>query len=111
MALPRQLGNLRTPSQGKVPTYRAEHPNKTGHTRPPSPHRRHQIRSTPTQAYWQGERIRIGTARGGARELANFGIEECDYGPHEFRYVMRSELLRLLLKTVPAKVRQARNTA
>lgn len=60
------------------------------------------------QRYWQGERIRIGTAKGGARELANFGIGECDYGPHEFRYVMRSELLRLLLKAVPSKVGQGR---
>lgn len=52
--------------------------------------------------------MRIGTARGGARELANFGVAECDYGPHEFRYVMRSELLRLLLKAVPAKVREGK---
>ena len=56
------------------------------------------------QLYWQGGRVRIGTARGGARELANFGVADCDGGPHEFRYVMRSELLRLLLKAVPAKV-------
>ena len=41
--------------------------------------------------------------------MANFDVGECDYGPHEFRYVMRSELLRLLLKTVPAKVRGGMN--
>lgn len=78
------------------------HPTAQPHKPPTNP-------PTHAQLYWQGERVRIGTAGGGARELANFGVADCDYGPHEFRYVMRSELLRLLLKAVPAKVRGKMN--
>ena len=60
------------------------------------------------KSYWQGERLRIGTAKG--KELTSFSLESCDGGPHEFRYVMRSDLLRQLLQVVP-KQRVAYNKA
>lgn len=49
---------------------------------------------------WEGDRLRIGTAMKG-RELTSFDLGECDGGPHEFRYVLRSDLLRQLLQIVP----------
>lgn len=52
------------------------------------------------KSYLQGERLRIGTAKEG-KSLASFGLAECDGGPHEFRYVLRSDLLRQLLQIVP----------
>ena len=61
------------------------------------------------KSYSQGERLRIGTGQGG-KELTSFSLEECDGGPHEFRYVLRSDLLRQLLKIVP-KQRVAFNKA
>lgn len=61
------------------------------------------------KSYLQGERVRIGTGQEG-KELTSFSLEECDGGPHEFRYIMRSDLLRQLLKIVP-KQRVAYNKA
>ena len=52
------------------------------------------------KSYWQGERLRIGTAKEG-KQLTSFSLAECEGGPHEFRYVMRSDLLRQLLQIVP----------
>ncbi len=52
------------------------------------------------KSYWQGKRLRIGTAKEG-KALTSFALTECDYGPHEFRYVMRNDLLRQLLEVVP----------
>ena len=54
------------------------------------------------QTAYSGSTVRIGTSRG--RKLVTFGLDECDGGPHEFRYIMRGDLLNRLLKTVPKKV-------
>jgi hypothetical protein len=55
------------------------------------------------QPVYEGTSIRISTSKG--KELVSFAFNEaCNFGPHEFRYVMRSDLLHALLNIVPAKV-------
>jgi len=53
------------------------------------------------EGYYEGTRLKLLNNQG--KQLGGFDLNECDKGPHEFRYVMRAQLLRKLLEQVPNK--------
>jgi len=49
--------------------------------------------------YNEGTKLQLLTDEG--NRIGGFPINECDFAPHEFRYVMRSDLVDRLLSRIP----------